>query len=250
MTLLYIPYKVINAKAVFLVSPLLSISLSLIHRSEVMITHQHCKNPTNQSKMFSKSPDLVRNSLQIQINKQQEEEDKYYLSSRSSILSKENNPSFRFYNNYDGAVPFLWESRPGTPKCSFNETTLIPPLTPPPSYFNSNEKSSSSSSSSPRSRSSKLLHVLFPKMMNLKKSNSSVSSSSLSFSSSSSSPSSNLSTVVPVSTSPKKYYQHRLRGGRRGLSFDSRVDYHDEEEDIIGSSPTSTLCFFGIGKGN
>ncbi|TXG58943.1 hypothetical protein EZV62_016772 [Acer yangbiense] len=206
--------------------------------------------------MFSKSPGLVRNSLQIQINKQQkEEEDKYYLSSRSSpssILSKENNPSFRFYNNYDGAVPFLWESRPGTPKCSFNETTLLPPLTPPPSYyyFNSNKKPSSSSSSSSRSRSSKLLHVLFPKMMNLKKSNSSVSSSSSSSSFSSSS-SSNLSTVVPVSTSPKKYYLHRLRGGRRGLSFDSRVDYdHDQEEDIIGSSPTSTLCFFSIGKGS
>ncbi|KAK2647495.1 hypothetical protein Ddye_014984 [Dipteronia dyeriana] len=218
-----------------------------------MITNHHRKNPTNQSKMFSKSPDLVRNSLQIQINKQQQEEDKYYLSSRlspSSILSKENNPSFRFYNNYDGAVPFLWESRPGTPKCSFNETTLLPPLTPPPSYyyFDSNKKSSSSSSS--RSRSSKLLHVLFPKMMNLKKSNSIVSSSSSSFSSSSSSSSSNLSTVVPVSTSPKKYYQHRLRGGSRGLSFDSRVEYHDEGEDIIGSSPTSTLCFFGFGKGS
>ncbi|KAK4834735.1 hypothetical protein QYF36_027482 [Acer negundo] len=205
--------------------------------------------------MFSKSPDLVRNSLQIQINKQQQEEkDKYYLSSRSSpssILSKEKNPSFRFYNNYDGAVPFLWESRPGTPKCSFNETTLLPPLTPPPSYyyFDSNKKPIKNSSSSPSSRSFKLLHVLFPKMMNLKKSNSSVSSSSLSSSSLSSS--STLSTVVPVSTSPKKYYLHRLRGGRRGLSFDSRVDYdRDQEEDIIGSSPTSTMCFFGIGKGS
>ncbi|KAL5808965.1 hypothetical protein ACOSQ3_029656 [Xanthoceras sorbifolium] len=104
----------------------------------------------------------------------------------------------------------------------------------------------------PHHPTSKLLHVLFPKMItNHKKSNSSVSSSSSSLSSSSSSWSwsSNLSTVVSV-TSPKKY-QHSRRGWRRS-SFDSRVAYHEEghQAEEIGSSPTSTSCFSGIGKGS
>lgn len=40
---------------------------------------------------------------------------------------------------YGGAsVPFVWESRPGTPKHNhFSEFSLPPPLTPPPSYYSS-----------------------------------------------------------------------------------------------------------------
>ncbi|KAL5806769.1 hypothetical protein ACOSQ4_029502 [Xanthoceras sorbifolium] len=193
--------------------------------------------------MFSKSPDLVQNSLQIK------QEEKFYSRILSKLENSMSNPSFRFHNyeGKPGAVPFLWESQPGTPKCSFNETSLLPPLTPPPSYyyFNSNEKPIKKTSSS------RLLHVLFSKMItNHKKSNSSVSSSSsLSSSSSSWSSSSNLSTVVSV-TSPKKY-QHSRRGWRRS-SFDSRVAYHEEghQAEEIGSSPTSTSCFSGIGKGS
>ncbi|CAN1240667.1 hypothetical protein LINGRAPRIM_LOCUS2813 [Linum grandiflorum] len=54
------------------------------------------------------------------------------------------NPSFRVY--YGGssvaAVPFTWESAPGTPKhkllCSDNENcNPTPPLTPPPSFYSS-----------------------------------------------------------------------------------------------------------------
>ncbi|RRT62752.1 hypothetical protein B296_00043226 [Ensete ventricosum] len=45
------------------------------------------------------------------------------------------NPSFRvYYGVASGAVPFQWESRPGTPK-HISSTDALPPLTPPPSYF-------------------------------------------------------------------------------------------------------------------
>ncbi|KAL3826186.1 hypothetical protein ACJIZ3_022215 [Penstemon smallii] len=64
------------------------------------------------------------------------------------LLSKESwesNPSFRvYYGDVSSAVPFMWESRPGTPKHTFsadnnnnnmNMNMILPaPLTPPPSY--------------------------------------------------------------------------------------------------------------------
>ncbi|KAL2555843.1 uncharacterized protein Fot_00582 [Forsythia ovata] len=38
-----------------------------------------------------------------------------------------------YYGGAAGAVPFMWESQPGTPKQSFSDAPL-PPLKPPPSY--------------------------------------------------------------------------------------------------------------------
>ncbi|KAJ0255405.1 hypothetical protein HA466_0101610 [Hirschfeldia incana] len=36
------------------------------------------------------------------------------------------------------SIPFVWESRPGTPKHNhFSDFSLPPPLTPPPSYYSS-----------------------------------------------------------------------------------------------------------------
>lgn len=183
------------------------------------------------SKMFSASQDHSQNLIQIK------QDDKFFLR----LLSKESsmaNPSLRvYYGEGAGAVPFMWESRPGTPKCSFNETTL-PPLTPPPSsYFNSDKNPNNK-----KYTRSNLLHILFPKMNMLKKSDRGPSSPSSSSSSSNSSrSSSNFSMVVPI-TSPKKYHHHaRSRFSSRGSSFDSRADYEDAE--VIGSSPTSTLWF-------
>ncbi|CAH8333134.1 unnamed protein product [Eruca vesicaria subsp. sativa] len=53
----------------------------------------------------------------------------------STVHEKQEERSFY----YGGAsVPFLWESRPGTPKHNhFSEFSLPPPLTPPPSYYSS-----------------------------------------------------------------------------------------------------------------
>jgi hypothetical protein len=58
----------------------------------------------------------------------------------AKILSKEQlaAPSFRVYYSVAsaGAVPFLWESRPGTPKNDHSPSAAaLPPLTPPPSYY-------------------------------------------------------------------------------------------------------------------
>lgn len=46
-------------------------------------------------------------------------------------------PSFRVYYPVSsaGAVPFLWESQPGTPKNDSPSAAALPPLTPPPSYY-------------------------------------------------------------------------------------------------------------------
>ncbi|KAL1213343.1 hypothetical protein V5N11_028243 [Cardamine amara subsp. amara] len=46
-------------------------------------------------------------------------------------------PSFRiyYYDGAVGAVPFEWESHPGTPKHPSSELPPPPPLTPPPSHF-------------------------------------------------------------------------------------------------------------------
>ncbi|KAF7028080.1 hypothetical protein CFC21_040051 [Triticum aestivum] len=57
----------------------------------------------------------------------------------SRLLTRDSSaaaPSFRVYYGVAsaGAVPFLWESQPGTPKNAVSDTTM-PPLTPPPSYY-------------------------------------------------------------------------------------------------------------------
>ena len=176
--------------------------------------------------MFSTSPDLPQNKT-LQIKK----EDKFF----SRLLSKENsvaNPSFRvYYGGVSGAVPFMWESQPGTPKYTFSDTSL-PPLTPPPSYY-------SKSNSKPIKKHSRsgLLHALFPKMISLKKTNLVPSSPS-----SSSSPSWSSSSLFLAMSSGK--YHRRSRFLTPGSLFDSR---EDDEEDAVVGSPTSTLCF-AIGR--
>ncbi|CAL5079338.1 unnamed protein product [Urochloa decumbens] len=60
----------------------------------------------------------------------------------SRILSRDRssvaNASFRVYYSVGaGTVPFLWESKPGTPKSSVtpaSATSSMPPISPPPSY--------------------------------------------------------------------------------------------------------------------
>lgn len=57
----------------------------------------------------------------------------------SRLLTRDSSaaaPSFRVYYGVAsaGAVPFLWESQPGTPKNAISDTAM-PPLTPPPSYY-------------------------------------------------------------------------------------------------------------------
>ncbi|WVZ98938.1 hypothetical protein U9M48_044308 [Paspalum notatum var. saurae] len=55
--------------------------------------------------------------------------------------SSQGNPSFRYYGAGTGAVPFLWESQPGTPKDAYSSSSRMlmaaaapAAITPPPSY--------------------------------------------------------------------------------------------------------------------
>lgn len=168
----------------------------------------------------NKPENLPQKALQIQ------QDDKFF----SRLLSKETsiaNPSFRvYYGGLPGAVPFLWESQPGTPKSKFRDDAL-PPLTPPPSYY------TNYSNTKPPKKTSRsyLLQTLFPKRYTKK--TQMPSSPSPSFWSSDSS-----SMVYPINSSK---CQGRRRFSSPSLSFDSLMLGDDDEEHV--GSPTSTLCF-------
>ncbi|KAL6128011.1 hypothetical protein ACLB2K_071372 [Fragaria x ananassa] len=95
-----------------------------------------------------------------------------------------------YYGATAGAVPFMWESQPGTPKHTLSETSL-PPLTPPPSYsVNTNPKHYSSSTiQRSGARAKALLDSIIPRALKFRKAgrNMSLTSSSVLWSSSSSS---------------------------------------------------------------
>lgn len=70
-------------------------------------------------------------------------------------------PSFRelYYGAVAGAVPFEWESRPGTPKKDgAAASSAVPPLTPPPSYYRALGKRETRVKYS--SRSGRLMHAV------------------------------------------------------------------------------------------
>uniref|UniRef100_A0A6N2K8M8 Uncharacterized protein n=1 Tax=Salix viminalis TaxID=40686 RepID=A0A6N2K8M8_SALVM len=94
--------------------------------------------------------DLPQKALQFK------QDDRFF----SRIMSKENsmaNPSFRVYHGgVSVAVPFVWESQPGTPKHTFCEK-IPPPLTPPPSYYSNYTICQNNPSSASWSSSSTLL---------------------------------------------------------------------------------------------
>lgn len=166
--------------------------------------------------MFSGSSELPQNSLQIK------QDDKFF----SRLLSKESsraNPSLRvYYGGASGSVPFMWESRPGTPKHALSDTAL-PPLTPPPAYHSNFKKKPIKN----HSRST-LLRALFLKISPKKAHNVSPYPS----------PSSS-------DSSPAKYHERRRVFSQSSSSFDSRED--DDEGETVGS-PTSTLCFGSAGR--
>ncbi|XP_027352822.1 uncharacterized protein LOC113863438 [Abrus precatorius] len=173
--------------------------------------------------MFNaKSDEVLPHKTVLQIK----QDDKFF----SRLLSKESSmshPSFRMAV----AVPFVWESQPGTPKYTFYEETL-PPLTPPPSYYFNSITATKNKPLKKRSKSN-LLSSLFTKL-HLKKTT--LSPSSLS---SFSSPS-----FSSLSSSDSSHVVLKL-GRRRFLSFGSSFDFRgvDDEEGVSFTSPTSTLCF-------
>ncbi|KZV17578.1 hypothetical protein F511_37136 [Dorcoceras hygrometricum] len=104
------------------------------------------------------SPDFHQESFRIK------HDDLKLFEKLLSKDSTKSNPSFRvlYYGDVSGAVPFVWETCPGTPKhTAFPHNLSIPPLTPPPSYYTS----SSNNGSMNRSSGSKLmLHTLLRRM--------------------------------------------------------------------------------------
>ncbi|KAF9595557.1 hypothetical protein IFM89_000694 [Coptis chinensis] len=174
--------------------------------------------------MFSGNSDVPQKSLQIK------QDDKFY----SRLLSKESslaNPSLRvYYGGASGAIPFNWESQPGTPKNKFCDSSL-PPLTPPPSFHSNSIKDSKKSSKY------KLIHTIFPRL-SVRKTHATPASPI------SSSPSWSSSMSSSPSTSMNSKTHRRLPSSLSTSSFDYRGDY---EEPTLGS-PTSTLCFSNVSR--
>ncbi|KAG0477014.1 hypothetical protein HPP92_013855 [Vanilla planifolia] len=162
-----------------------------------------CPSPYNivitpSSSLSFLSPMAVENILL--------QEDKFY----SRLLSKESSasgPSFRvYYGVAAGSVPFLWESRPGTPKHAMAATTL-PPLTPPPSYYFASSKSKKASSTA-KSPKNGLMNTIRPRLA--------------------------------LRPPPSPGLHRRGRSSSSSISSNSRGEEDQEHEEM---SPTSTLCF-------
>ncbi|KDP22787.1 hypothetical protein JCGZ_00374 [Jatropha curcas] len=181
--------------------------------------------------LSTSSSEIAPKSLQIK------EDDKFF----SRLLSKESsnaNPSFRvYYGGVNVAVPFIWESQPGTPKYSFTQNTLlIPPLTPPPSFYSKCYSKKNKKPSNNNSRSHNLFYFVLSRIKKVTNMSKSPSSSSVNLSPTSSS---SAASWCSLNSSSFLHSTHDQRS--RFLSFDSRAC--DEEVVTIDQSPTSTLCF-------
>lgn len=108
-----------------------SVLVQKLPSASSFLLHFPFKNCRDQSQMRSSSA-ATRQELHIK------QDDKFF----SKLLSKEAstaNPSFRvYYGDVSGAVPFTWETQPGTPKHALlSDSSSLPPLTLPPAYYDS-----------------------------------------------------------------------------------------------------------------
>ncbi|PON36000.1 hypothetical protein TorRG33x02_350250 [Trema orientale] len=179
------------------------------------------------------------------------QDDKFFSRLLSKETSQPNSSCRVYYGEAAGAVPFVWESQPGTPKHTF-EATSLPPLTPPPSYSTTNNYSNSKSEGS-KPRPFLLLTTIFRKKPKTSGHNKLSQPSSSSLSSLSSSPSSS-----SWSISSSNYSASTIQK-RRFLTWDLRIPmfdyaaaaaahYNADDHDApprhaVSGSPSSTLCF-------
>ncbi|XVF24373.1 hypothetical protein REPUB_Repub13aG0122600 [Reevesia pubescens] len=172
------------------------------------------------------------------------QDDKFFSRLMSKETSMANSSCRVYYGGASGAIPFMWESQPGTPKHPCSDTTL-PPLTPPPSYHSSLK----SKSMQKKNLKLTLLSSIFPRLITPRKNHASPSSSSASTPSLSS-----WSSLHGSGSSPSAYSSmNRKLFHRRSSYFScSRSTVHDckddDDEEGLGS-PTSTLCF-GVKRRN
>ncbi|MBA0665687.1 hypothetical protein Goklo_002172, partial [Gossypium klotzschianum] len=204
--------------------------------------HTHPSVP--QIKMLS---DSKGEELQHQKGLQIKQDDKFFSRLMSKETSMANSSCRVYYGGASGAVPFMWESHPGTPKHPSCDTA-IPPLTPPPSYYSSfNSKSKQT-----KGLKSTLLNSIFPRLITARKSQASPSSSSSRSSTSSSSSLSPCSSLHDAGSSPLPKSSINRKLFHRQMSYFSCSrspvhscmdddDHHHENEGL--GSPTSTLCF-------
>ncbi|CAN6349818.1 unnamed protein product [Urochloa humidicola] len=141
----------------------------------------------------------------------------------SKMLSKEAAaqlavPSFRVYYSVAsaGAVPFLWESQPGTPKNDSPSAAALPPLTPPPSYFSAGRRGDRSGG---KRRRPGLLGAILPRIAFLRRPGPTAPCSSPWSSSSWSSSSSNTSSMSPVFAVQSSPAARGSRGGHHRRAF-------------------------------
>ncbi|KAE8669892.1 putative Structural maintenance of chromosomes protein 1 [Hibiscus syriacus] len=177
----------------------------------------------------SNGDELHRHQKGLQIK----QDDKFFSRLMSKETSMANSSCRVYYGGASGAVPFIWESHPGTPKHPSSDTS-IPPLTPPPSYYSSfNSKSKHKKGLKPT-----LLSSIFPRLRKTQAPSSSRSStsSSSSFSSCSSLHDSGSSPLSKTSLNRKMRYFSCSRSPVH--------DFMDDDDNHGGlGSPTSTLCF-------
>ncbi|KAI3742585.1 hypothetical protein L1987_60272 [Smallanthus sonchifolius] len=140
------------------------------------------------------------------------------------IMSKHNSSIEVYYGGATVAVPFKWESQPGTPRVRFHETPL-PPLTPPPSFLLNSPKTPINKISKPKGG---ILHAIFPRLTSCTRKNYNSPASPAS------SESSSLFSPSSYSDSPSPLYIPNNHRQNRRKSF--------EDQDGYGSS-VSTLCF-------
>ncbi|MBA0609524.1 hypothetical protein Godav_021563 [Gossypium davidsonii] len=167
----------------------------------------------------------------------------YFFTRRSSrgVVSCED-----YHEGATVAIPFNWESEPGTPKVKSCEIPRLPPLTPPPSYFYATPKRTSVKQHS----KPKLLNTIFPKRLRRKprvQLSPAASSSSSSSSASSSRSSSPWPRAYSVPSSPisasNLYAGNELPRGEL-FSGSRAADKEDHEYEYSVSTP----CF-GCGGG-
>lgn len=179
-------------------------------------------------------PSLSLPTKPLQLINQEDDSNSFF----SRLLSKESsisNSSCRvYYGGVGGAVPFIWESEPGTPKHTFFSDNLpsLPPLAPPPSSF---RRSKDIGKQPPiKARRSSFLHRLLRKIGCVSRSLPAVRSSS-----------SSLSGFVHIK--PVDYCRGRSEFSSQG-SFNWIDSVNDgEEKHIAALGPGS--CF-GIGRRN
>ncbi|EXB25878.1 hypothetical protein L484_012305 [Morus notabilis] len=197
--------------------------------------------------------DLRKKSFRIK------QDDKFFSRLLSKETSQPNSSHRVYYGEAAGAIPFVWESQPGTPKHTLFGNASLPPLTPPPSYANSNKISASKSihrrsSSSSSKAKLLLLSTIFSgkdvKSSKAKTRKLSLPSSLSSLSSSSTSSSSSWSNYSASSLNKKKAEKRRgwfLEDSVGSIPLDyGSAEYDDPDHDNHATSfrsPNSILCF-------